>query len=323
MTGHEAETVRRGSRTHDAVIRLYPAAYRRQHGAEIAATLEDVTDGAGGLGALRETAAVAGHALRMRTGLGSARPAGRLLAGLIPYVVAVAASASAALLVVWPLPALPWDGERTYTPLAYVPWLAVLGCVLAGRWVWARIAAFAALIGAGVSVPAAYWSGGSSGLSQNAPTLFGLALAAAAVLAAPPDLPPADPRARRVTALTALALGVPMVVGSVTVFEALAGGPGLTEPARPEPMHLFALFAPLVLAFPTAVGLARLRYGAFLALALGAASFSLLLYPFPLPPAPYATNGHLSWIGTMTGAAALVIRLGLRLRLAWHRRQTS
>lgn len=323
MTGHEAETARRGSRTRDAVIRLYPAAYRRQHGAEIAATLEDVTDGVGRWGVLRETAAVAGHALRMRTGLGSARPAGRLLAGLIPYVVAVAASASAALLAVWPLAALPWDGERTYTPAAYVPWLAVLGCVLAGRWVWARIAAAAALIGAGVSVPAAYWSGGSSGLSENAPTLLGLALAAAAVLAAPPDLPPADTRARRATALTALALGVPMIVGAVTVFE-VAGGPGVvTESARPAPMHLLALFAPLVLAFPAAAGLARLRYGAFLAVALGAVSFGLLLYPDFLPEAPYATMGHLSWTGTMTGAAALVIRLGLWVRLAWQRRQTS
>ncbi|MET9880905.1 hypothetical protein ABZZ36_40855 [Actinacidiphila glaucinigra] len=322
MTDTQGETSHRGARAYDAVLRLYPAAYRRRHGAEIAATFEDVIDGAGRAGALREAAAVVGHALRMRTGLGSSRPAGRLLAGLLPYIFAVAASASAALLAVWPLTALPWDGERTYTPVAYMPWLVVLGCALAGRWPWARIAAAVAAISAAVSVPVAYWTGGALGLSQNLPTLVGLALAAAAVLAAPPDLPPVDHRSRRAAALTALALGVPMVVGSVTVFEVPAGGAGLTASARPDPMFLFAMFAPLVLAFPAAVGLARFRYGAFLAVALGATSFSLLWFPYPFA-FPYAMDGHMAWTGTMTAAAALMIRLGLRLRLAWQRRQTS
>lgn len=133
MSDREVEAGERPVGGRHPVIGLYPAAYRRQHGAEIAATL-DVTSGVGRLEALRETAAVAGHALRMRTGLDSARPAGRVLAALIPCIVAVAASLPAALPAVWPRDPLPWDGERTYAPLAYAPWPVVLGCLLAGRW---------------------------------------------------------------------------------------------------------------------------------------------------------------------------------------------
>ncbi|MHC3458560.1 hypothetical protein [Streptomyces flavovirens] len=245
MTGNSSEFAEGRSPRPGGVVRLYPAAYRRQHGAEIAATLADIADAEGRWGVRRETAAVAGHALRMRTGLGSARPAGRALAGLTPYVVAVAASLSAALLVVWPLEPQAWDGERTYTPLAYAPWLAVLGCLIAGRWAWARISAAGALAGAALSVPLALWSGGREGLSQNLPTVLGLAVAATAVLAAPPDLPPTAPRARRNATLTALALGVPLLVASTTVFQAVAG-PGVVESARPEPVRVLLRFAPLV-----------------------------------------------------------------------------
>ncbi|WUD70812.1 hypothetical protein OG937_03525 [Streptomyces sp. NBC_00510] len=323
MSDREIEAGERAVGRRHPVIGLYPAAYRGQHGAEIAATLEDVTSGVGRLEALRETAAVAGHALRMRTGLDSARPAGRVLAALIPCIVAVAASLSAALLAVWPLDPLPWDGERTYTPLAYAPWPVVLGCLLAGRWAWARIAVGAALAGAGLSVPVAYWSGGPAGLAQNLPTVIGLALASAAVLAAPPDLPPADARARRAGALIALALGVPMVVGSVTVFQALAG-PGVTESGRADPMHLFTLFAPLVLAFPAAFGLARVRHGALCAAVLVVAPLFVLLYPYGVAAAvPYASGMLWAKTASLTGAAALAIRLGLRSRAARQNRGTT
>lgn len=305
------------------MIALYPAAYRRRRGSEIAATLEDVTAGAGRWQALRETAAVAGHALRMRTGLDSARPAGRAMAGLVPYVVAVAASLAAALLAVWPLDPLPWDGERTYTPLAYAPWPVALGCLLAGRWAWARIAAGAALLGAGVSVPLAHWSGGPAGLSQNLPTVLGLAFAAAVVLAAPPDLPPVGAHGRRTAALVALALGVPMLVGSLTVFRALVDV-GVTEPVRADPMRLLAFFAPLVLAFPAAWGLARLRYGAVCAAVLVAAPMVALLYHHDLMASvPYDSGNLWAEAAILTGVAALVIRLGLRLRSARERRRTT
>lgn len=323
MRGDEAGAGERGVRGRHPVIALYPAAYRRRHGAEIAAILEDAGAGAGRLEALRETAAVAGHALRMRTGLGSARPAGRLLAGLVPYVVAVAASLATALLAVWPLDPLPWDGERTYTPLAYAPWPVALGCLLAGRWAWARTAAGAALLGAGVSVPLAQWSGGPAGLSQNLPTVLGLALAAAVVLAAPPDLPPVGVGARRAGALIALALGVPMVVGSLTVFQALADV-GVTVPGRADPMRLFAFFAPLVLAFPAAWGLARLRHGWVSSVALVAVPLIALLHPhWPAAFAPYDSGYLWAEIATLTCVAALVIRLGLRLRSALERRRTT
>ncbi|MFD4031647.1 hypothetical protein ACFWVP_14275 [Streptomyces sp. NPDC058637] len=319
MTNRGSGTAGAGLPGRHGVVRLYPAAYRRQHGAEVSATLADVADGEGRIGVLRETAAVAGHALRMRTGLGSARPAGRVLAGLIPYVVAVAASLSAALLAVWPLEPQAWDGERTYAPLAYAPWPVVLGCLLAGRWAGARIGAAAAMAGAALSLPLVHWSGGTAGVAQNLPTVLALTVAASMVLAAPPDLPPASPRARRNTLLTALALGVPLLVASVTVFETVAG-PGIVESARPDPMRVFLEFAPLVLAFPTAFGLAPSRYGGVAATVLVAASVALMYEYGLLASVPYGAGTLLGRIGFLTGLAALVIRLAPRLRLGRERR---
>ncbi|AEN08135.1 MULTISPECIES: hypothetical protein [unclassified Streptomyces] len=322
MTGNRSESAEGRSPRPGGVVRLYPTAYRRQHGAEIAATLADIADAEGGWGARRETAAVAGHALRMRTGLDSARPTGRALAGLAPYVVAVAASLSAALLVVWPLEPQAWDGERTYTPLAYAPWLAVLGCLIAGRWAWARIGAAAALAGAALSVPLALWSGGREGLSQNLPTVLGLAAAATAVLAAPPDLPPTAPRARRNATLTALALGVPLLVASTTVFQAVAG-PGAVESARPEPVRVLLQFAPLVLAFPAALGLARSRHGGAVATVVVAAACALVYEYGLLASVPYDAGMLIGKAGFLTGLAALLIRLALRLRATRERTRAS
>ncbi|MER7311698.1 MULTISPECIES: hypothetical protein [Streptomyces] len=313
MTGTRSGSTEGRSPRPGGVVRLYPAAYRRQHGAEIAATLADIADAEGRWAVRRETAAVTGHALRMRTGLDSARPAGRALAGLIPYVVAVAASLSAALLAVWPLEPQAWDGERTYTPLAYAPWLAVLGCLIAGRWTGARISAAGALAGAAGSVPLAFWSGGQEGLSQNLPTLLGLAVAATAVLAAPPDLPPTAPRARRNATLTALALGVPLLVASTTVFQAVAG-PGIVESARPEPVRVLLQFAPLVLAFPAALGLARSRHGGAVAAVVIVAACALMYEYGLLASVPYGAGMLIGKVAFLTGLAALLIRLALRLR---------
>ncbi|MFF4243738.1 hypothetical protein ACFYY2_04615 [Streptomyces sp. NPDC001822] len=320
MTNRSATNPRSATPSLHRAVRLYPAAYRDEHGAAITATLADIAEDGRGSGVMRETAAVAGHALRMRVGLDSARPAGRALAGLVPYAVAIATALSAALLTVWPLEPMARDGERTYTPLAYAPWLLVLGCLLAGRWAWARAGAAAALTGAALSIPIAYWTGGAAGLSQNLATVLGLAVAAVLVIASPPDLPPVGSRARRDAALTALAVGVPLVVGSVTVFQALTG-PGGTESARPDPIRLFLLFAPLALALPTAFGVARVRYGALAAAALVGVPSALLYQHNLLAEVPYASGQLLAQVAVLTGVAALAVRCAARLRPA--RRQIS
>lgn len=284
--------------------RVYPPDYRRTYAAEISDLIACVRADEGRLAGALEMVAVLGHALRLRTGLNSARPGGRFLAGLLPLTVPVAAALSLTLLVVWRIPLLPWDGAHAYTPLAYVPWLAVLGFALAGRWATARIAAGAALFGAAVSLPLVSWTDGAEGLVQNRSTLIGLALAAVLVLAAPPDLPPATRGARQKMALITLALGVPLLVGSVTAFQA-ASGPGTTTSARPDPLHLLFFFTPLVLAVPAALAVARARYAPALAAALIVAPVLALLPPGFLASVPYDTGGLLADGVFGTGVIAL------------------
>ncbi|GAA2984641.1 MULTISPECIES: hypothetical protein [Streptomyces] len=198
----------------------------------------------------------------------------------------------------------------------------MLGCLIAGRWAWARISAAGALAGAALSVPLALWSGGREGLSQNLPTVLGLAVAATAVLAAPPDLPPTAPRARRNATLTALALGVPLLVASTTVFQAVAG-PGVVESARPEPVRVLLRFAPLALAFPAALALARFRHGGTVAAAVVVAACALMYEYGLLASVPYDAGTLIGKVGFLTGLAALLIRLALRLRATRERPRAS
>lgn len=286
--------------------RAYPPGYRSKYAFEISDLISCVTADEGRLAGALEKAAVLGHALRLRTGLNSARPGGRFLAGLVPLAVPVAAVLSLTLLVVWRVPPLSWDGARVYAPLAYLPWLAVLGCALAGRWAAARIAAGAALLGAAVSLPLVRWTGGAEGLTQNRGTLVALALTAVLVLAAPPDLPPTSGRARRAMALIALALGAPLLAGSVTVFQA-ASGPWATTDARPDPLRLLFTFAPWVLAVPAALAIARSRRAPALAALLIVGSVLSLVPPGFLAPVPYDTGGLLAEAVLGTGILALAV----------------
>ncbi|MEU9802255.1 hypothetical protein [Streptomyces sp. NPDC051000] len=70
-----------------ALLKLYPASYRREFGDEIADAYREATDGASRTARTREAADIAGHALRMRLGLGSAGRTGRLLAAVTPFAV--------------------------------------------------------------------------------------------------------------------------------------------------------------------------------------------------------------------------------------------
>ncbi|GAA2258332.1 hypothetical protein GCM10010145_28360 [Streptomyces ruber] len=130
-------------------LRLYPRDYRDRHGAEIAAVAADNTTGRGRAARGLEAAGVAGHALRLRTGLTSDRPAARLAAVAAPLVVAVAAGQQ--LAQVLPLSSaeppltFPWTGEiggvpHTIALTAAVLWSLSLLSVLAGHWQPARAA---------------------------------------------------------------------------------------------------------------------------------------------------------------------------------------
>ncbi|MFF0221780.1 hypothetical protein [Streptomyces sp. NPDC004629] len=286
--------------------RLYPPARRHEFADEVSTAIAQVEAERGRWAGTVERAAVVGHALRLRTRLDSARPGGRLLAAAAPAVIAVSAALSASLLVVWQLPPLPWDGEPGYTPAAYAPWIAVLICALAARWTAARISAGLALLGALLSLPLVYWTDGADGLAQNRNALVGLALAALFVLAVPPDLPPVGPRARRTMALSALAMGVPMVAGSITVFETLASPDEFVD-ARADPFHLLFFFTPLVFAIPLALAVARSRYApALAALLLGAAVFGFAPTIAPVIEIPYGTRGLWAQASFATGLIALI-----------------
>lgn len=205
-----------------ALVKLYPAAYRREFGDEISEAYREATRGAGRLARLREGADVAGHALRMRLGLGSAGRPGRLLAALAPFaLVAIGASASA------------WVGLMRYALFvgglglvgpAYVTLVAgylvmLFGVFLAltGRW---SVGSWTVLVGVVVEIAAtAVRMGiGATGISvlSSVPMLFlgpTVALALVAV-ACPPDLRPA-PRIRTRAGVAAVLAWTLVLVGAL------------------------------------------------------------------------------------------------------------
>jgi len=122
-------------------LRLHPAAYRAEHEAELTAIYVQATRDAGPFDRLREALDVAGHGLRRRTGLGSDRTAGEVLAYAAPLAVALATGGAVANLL-W----LFAPDVRTLSPsslpnvldladqgLVPLVWLAALAAVGAGR----------------------------------------------------------------------------------------------------------------------------------------------------------------------------------------------
>ncbi|MBB1242345.1 hypothetical protein GL263_01955 [Streptomyces durbertensis] len=205
----------------DRLLRLYPAAYRRDYGPEIADVYRETTRGASATVRLREAAGIAGHAVRLRLGLGSAGPLGAVLMIAAPYAVAAAAVATAVRLAWW-LSGM-WVGWAAHGAgafpftslelgvadglLAATHLLVLVGAVTAftGRWApGARLtslgllaSALAMLVFQGV---------------HNDPVMLSTAaavLAAVVVWACPPDAPPAA-AATRTAGLVALAAWLPV-----------------------------------------------------------------------------------------------------------------
>ncbi|MCB5163772.1 hypothetical protein LG634_02795 [Streptomyces bambusae] len=190
-----------------ALLRLYPAAYRREFGDEIALAYHEATQDAGRPARLREAADVAGHALRMRLGLSSAGRTGQRLAALAPFA-----------LVAVGLQAMGWSGlllrtaQVTGGPAALGPLLLLVAAAhlatllgaalaLAGRWPAGTWTALLGLLTATASD--ATRLGGAGALAHIG--LFGtlpLLLALSALLC-PPDLRPL-PRFRTTAGLVAV-----------------------------------------------------------------------------------------------------------------------
>ncbi|MET8979954.1 hypothetical protein ABZX85_30565 [Streptomyces sp. NPDC004539] len=198
------------------VLRLYPAAYRQAHGGEIAATYREMTAGEPLHARLREAAALAAHAIRTRTGLGSATPAARLLALAHPFALAASAAACGLYLL------------RCYIALTISP--APLGMQLreelSGAWGVLLVSSFTVLAGA-ASALAGRWRFGvpctvagllafAAGAVLSGPaygdpvvTPGAAVLTAAVVLACPPD--------RRTESLAAGRAGVAGAVVALVV----------------------------------------------------------------------------------------------------------
>ncbi|MCJ0870857.1 hypothetical protein [Streptomyces sp. AP-93] len=198
-----------------ALVRLYPAAYRREFGDEISEAFREATREAGTPARVREGADVLGHALRMRLGLGSGGRAGRLLAALAPFaLIAVGASALswAGVMRSALFSAEPGEVGPAFAALVAAYLVTVLGAFLglAGRWSagsWIALAGVVAQLAAGAPRM------GVGGMVLFAGPMLVLALVA---VACPPDVRPAA-RIRTGTGVVAAMTWAVVLMGTVMV----------------------------------------------------------------------------------------------------------
>ncbi|MBD9724216.1 hypothetical protein PV755_30565 [Streptomyces caniscabiei] len=224
-------------------LRLHPAAYRAEHEAELTAIYTEATRDAGPLARLREALDVAGHALRRRTGLGSDRMAGQVLAQATPLAVAVAAGSFVAGLL-WllapggrtvPTSSLPNALSLANTGLTPLLWLVALAAVWTGRWTVARALIVAAMVLCLADVLAAAFA--SSGF-YGTPSIAVIRLAVplltgAVVLAAPRDLlGPSLPQRRT-------------IMGTAVLAAVLMSGVQLVEMYSPYTLGVLSVIGPL------------------------------------------------------------------------------
>ncbi|MFJ7249625.1 hypothetical protein ACIQWA_34015 [Kitasatospora sp. NPDC098652] len=127
-----------------AALRLYPARYRRERGAELAEVFADTTAAGGRVALAREVLGLAVYGLRVRLGLTGASAAGRLLALAAPMI---AGAVVGAVMVPWVLALerttrwLAWDDSFGNHVRAFAPPVATLllgVAALLGRWTAVR-----------------------------------------------------------------------------------------------------------------------------------------------------------------------------------------
>jgi hypothetical protein len=177
------------------IARLYPAAYRAEHGEEVLSTVRDSLSSSRRGTAALELADLAAHALRERVRFTATSRSGAVAATAAPLA---AGSAIALSLVFLVFAETPWAPERgfdwnvwhrfgpfaTLGPLAYLAWLLVFVAVLAGRGGTARLLTAMAMALSAAIVPLSHLT-----KIQRPPAymLVALALFGLIVLAAPSD----------------------------------------------------------------------------------------------------------------------------------------
>lgn len=286
------------------LLRLYPAGFRRAFGSEIAEAYQEATEGAGPRARLREAADVASHALRLRLGIGSAYPGGRLFASAAPFGLAATAAYAAFNLIG---NAGDWYVMRTAgTDGSAAPLLTLMnGCylltligavvALAGRHLPGVLCAVAGTVGSSASFLYPIWPTPTDLRWEVVGFLLTPILIAALPLACPPDLRPAR-RVRSGAGVFAVAVWAVLLVAGMVVIDPLGIGPVL-------PWQLgVPLAAALVLAGRRAFAGIRGTTG----LAFAATPFLVTLY-------------FSGWVSTeeilkVAAAVAVAVPVALRMR---------
>ncbi|NYV72894.1 hypothetical protein [Streptomyces sp. UH6] len=217
------------------LLHLYPQRFRRAFGYEMAEAYREATAGAGRRARFGEAADVVAHALRMRLGLTSTRPGGRLLAVAAPFALAVTAAYAAFNLHEstsnWYVMGAGGGGMPLVTPLNGCYLLTLIGAViaLAGPYLAGALCSVAGTLGSSVVFLHPAWPTASDLRWDFAAFLITPVLAAALPLLCPPDLRPA-PRARNRAGVLAVAVWAVLLVGVLTVTDPV--GTGLLLPWR-------------------------------------------------------------------------------------------
>lgn len=237
----------------DPIVRLYPAAYRAAYGQEIIDVHREMTADMPCPARLRADADLVAHALRVRLGLDSASPAGRVFALAAPFALAAGAVDGGLHLTRWYAglvlsPAPVWvqlsamDGAWSLYLLLSL--LVCVGAVIAltGRWGLGVGMAVCGLLGTAVQ-----WAAGARVYDDGAIAPVAALLTVAVVLVCPPDRR-GDRRLSAAAGVMAAAGWVPVVVVNAGVYTVAFG---VTTDYGAWPM--------LVLAFTGAVLALRLR----------------------------------------------------------------
>lgn len=192
-----------------ALVKLYPAAYRREFGDEIALAYREATRGAARPTRVREAVDVAGHALRMRLGLGSATRAGRLLAALAPFAAVTVGATALSWARLMGRAAVTAEVGPAFALLAAAQLVTLLGAflALAGRW---AVGSRLALVGAAAAIAL-------GSVRAGAPFTVPLLLLALVTVLCPPDLRPA-PRIRTRAGVVAVMAWTAVVTGALVAL---------------------------------------------------------------------------------------------------------
>ncbi|MFI9329808.1 hypothetical protein ACIGZJ_19970 [Kitasatospora sp. NPDC052868] len=302
------------------LIGLYPAAYRASHGEEIAAVFAESVEGTDRTTVMREWAALAAHAVRLRTRLSSRDPAGRILAGAAPFLLAGGAGLAAVqLLMGFFVTAARFDpGGSNPTAVTAVgavqtvPWILALLCAALGRWGLARLLVLAGTL-ARIGAVVGFLVHPAAAFAQYFFLFPFWLLLAVPMLIAPPDGVDRSARSRAETAIAAIAIALPM--SALVLLWPWPGADDYSEPVFPADVQrlldISSAWPALVMATAFLVHLAarhpdRLRSAG---VALAVIPWTVMLAPpyYWRPPRDLAELGR----NAAAVAGLLVIAAGL------------